>query len=758
MRRPSYFLALLVFPCLLFADTYLVPGDYPSIQDAIDAAVNGDTVLVHPGTYVENIDFLGKAIKVEGQQGADFTFIDGNRKGSVVTFANEEDKDARLTGFTITNGSGTYHEPSYPWGGYAGGGVYCEGASPAIENCLFLKNSVSSGYSWYDWGGGICNLNSSPSLLNCSFVKNGAKTYGGGMYSDEQSFPVLTDCTFHENSSYMGGGMYNIKMKAVLTGCTFTENTAERGGGMYIIDGNPDLIECRFSRNIADTYGGAIHGDAEAQHCFFTDNRAQRGGAVKGNLSGSHCAFTGNVAEYGGAVEGYLNGSDHTISGNEALVEGGGINGYLNADYCTISGNTAENGGGVNGGGWGSHFTVRGNHATYDGGGLRVNASFYNLKDGIISKNSAGRNGGGIHGENHYHYKGFERCLITENFAGNDGGGIYHRDVIAPTYSGPLYLSCRITGNRAANGGGGMAIVQSEFLLARCTFIRNEALSGGGVFSYLSDMILANSLIIRNAADSGGGVTLCGGEPELKNCTFHGNAATLKGGGIYCWAYANAHVLNSILCNDHAPAGKEIWIGETGEHAKVIMRFSDLVGGKHTVYIHPMSALKLGDAVINADPLFADPVSGDYHLLYPSPCRNAGYNFFIHDLYDFEDDARVTDKIVDMGADEFHHHLYSMGEAVPGGEIVLNLTAKPLQSATLFIGTEVTANPITTPFGTFHLTLPVTPLDMGTVPWSGHLSLRERIPPSCPIPLTIPMQALVQDKLTNLCTITVEGP
>jgi predicted outer membrane repeat protein len=412
----------------------------------------------------------------------------------------------------------------------------------------------------------------------------------------------------------------------------------------------------------------------------------------------------------------------------------------------------------VYGGGWGSHFTITGNHAVYNGGGFWLNANYYNLKDGTISNNSAGHNGGGIYGENHYQFYGFERCLISDNSAGDDGGGIYHREIISPTYSAPFYLSCRITGNRAVHDGGGIAAVQSKFLMVRCTVLRNEALSGGGVHCLESDLIMANSLIVRNAADTGGGMTICGGEPELKNCTFHGNAAESKGGGIYCWAYATAQIKNSILCNDRAPAGREVWIGETGEQAKIVMRFSDLVGGMHVAYIHPMSVLQLGDNVINADPLFSDPVNGDYHLLYPSPCRNAGYNFFIHDLYDFENDARVTDKTVDMGADEFHHHLYCTGETVPGGEIVLNLTAKPLRSATLFIGTEVLADPVTTPFGMFYLTLPVTPLDMGTVPWCGLASLRERIPPSCPTPLTIPVQAFVQDKLTNLCTITVEGP
>jgi len=59
-----------------FADTIHVPADYATIQGAIDAAVNGDIVLVAPGTYVENLDFLGKAITVQSSDGAEVTVVD----------------------------------------------------------------------------------------------------------------------------------------------------------------------------------------------------------------------------------------------------------------------------------------------------------------------------------------------------------------------------------------------------------------------------------------------------------------------------------------------------------------------------------------------------------------------------------------------------------------------------------------------------------------------------------------------------------
>jgi hypothetical protein len=89
-----------------------LPGDYPTIQQAIDAAAPGDKVLVDPGTYVENIDFLGKAITVKANGNPGTVVIDGGMpidpdRGSVVTFKKYEGPDSVLEGFILTHGTGT---------------------------------------------------------------------------------------------------------------------------------------------------------------------------------------------------------------------------------------------------------------------------------------------------------------------------------------------------------------------------------------------------------------------------------------------------------------------------------------------------------------------------------------------------------------------------------------------------------------------------------------------------------------------------
>ncbi|MHC4943461.1 MAG: right-handed parallel beta-helix repeat-containing protein, partial [Planctomycetota bacterium] len=116
MKTAFLLIAVLCVPALAFSDTIYVPDDYPTIQQAIDAAVNGDTIIVRPGTYVENIDFKGKGTTVQSSHGPEVTVINGENPanpdlGSVISFHNGEGLDAVLDGFTLTQGTGTWYEP-----------------------------------------------------------------------------------------------------------------------------------------------------------------------------------------------------------------------------------------------------------------------------------------------------------------------------------------------------------------------------------------------------------------------------------------------------------------------------------------------------------------------------------------------------------------------------------------------------------------------------------------------------------------------
>ncbi len=153
-----------------------IPADFPTIQDGISVSIDGDTVLVQPGTYYENIDFDGKNIVVgsllittDDPEYINQTVIDGGFNGSTVTITSGEAESALLRGFTITNGSGTYILYSI------GGGIYIDHAHPSLEDLLVIGNqSILDGFM-AGQGGGIAILaDSTITLKNILVAENQA--------------------------------------------------------------------------------------------------------------------------------------------------------------------------------------------------------------------------------------------------------------------------------------------------------------------------------------------------------------------------------------------------------------------------------------------------------------------------------------------------------------------------------------------------------------------------------------------------------
>jgi hypothetical protein len=237
MKSYAFLTFLLVVSGTAFADTLTVPDQYASIQEAINAASGGDTVIVNPGRYVENIDFNGKAITVQSAFGPHLTVIDGAQLGRVAVFDSGETPDAVLSGFTVTNGTGgicclrgssptIYGNVISGNHGPSGGGIDCVDSSPVIMSNTIIGNSSSS------HGGGIHCNNSHPAVANNIIAAN-STVYGGGGISCESSGPDILNNTIVHNSAEMGGGICGYNCISSITNTILWDNTATYGPECY---------------------------------------------------------------------------------------------------------------------------------------------------------------------------------------------------------------------------------------------------------------------------------------------------------------------------------------------------------------------------------------------------------------------------------------------------------------------------------------------------------------------------------------------
>ncbi len=217
MRMPERSVALAAL--LLFfatspgirAQTILqVPGGFSTIQSAIAAAQGGETILVQPGVYTENLDFLGKAVELRSADGPALTVIDGAQSGPVVSFVSGEGAAAHLVGFTLMNGLAA-----------EGGGIHCANtSSPTIDDCIVRLNMAVAGY-----GAGLACVDASPLVRNTVFAGNWSMGGAGGAVACIfGTGPTLVNCTIFGNLADFGGALSSASSSPTLVNCILWSN------------------------------------------------------------------------------------------------------------------------------------------------------------------------------------------------------------------------------------------------------------------------------------------------------------------------------------------------------------------------------------------------------------------------------------------------------------------------------------------------------------------------------------------------------
>ncbi len=567
-----------------------VPADFSTIQAGIDAAVDGDTVLVADGTYTgdgnRDIDFTGKEITLISKNGPELCVI--NCEGSETEnhrgffFQTGEDHGSVLEGVTIRNGFDEYN----------GGGIFCYYSSPTIRDCIIAEN-ISGGS-----GGGIACWDSDTVIQNCIFSNNHA--YHAGAIQCARSNLELLDCYITDNSAEASfGGICSTSgpSSLLVSNCIISGNTANLSGGFLGgFDSSLTFANCTISNNSAGIDGGGIA-------CYNSD-LILTGSDILNNCAGEAGGgvyLWNSIATIGGTEE-----DENYFSGNSALAgldilckripsqivdaTHNRFSGYHLSDYyvsppaafdltsceselipatedlyVSTMGNDSNDGLS-----WDTSFKTI-HHALSIIGASENNPLTVYLGEGIFSPSITGEtfplpllnhvsiegiraDGSILDAENSDRlFIGYCDDQVTisnvtiKNGRSIDGGGICLR------YSSPIIERNIISMNIAERLGGGILCdIYSSPIIRNCSVVENSADSGGGISceDYAAPLI-ENCSISNNNAEGIGGIR-CGNysSPRIVGCIVSSNHSNFPSGGIGCASYSETIIEDSVITSN----------------------------------------------------------------------------------------------------------------------------------------------------------------------------------------------------------------
>jgi hypothetical protein len=295
MKKTLLLISGCVSVCILTAQIINVPDDYPTIQAAVLASHNGDTVLVQPGIYNENVSIEGFCITLASRylvtQDTSFisqTIIDGNQAGRGIKIWMVD--SLHLSGLTVTGGSSDF------WGG----GIACSESSNVLIEHIKISGNKSAFY-----GGGIsvmqcedliCRNIEIDSNVACDVLNNW--DMGGGIYCEDSS-PYFEDFIISGNTADamfygQGGGIYCLNASPVFKNGYIINNTAYNGGAVYCYNSSPVFENVNISNNTSGS--GAIYCDDGSNPVFrnviFNENNINPPNV--GLCSVIHCGISGS--------------------------------------------------------------------------------------------------------------------------------------------------------------------------------------------------------------------------------------------------------------------------------------------------------------------------------------------------------------------------------------------------------------------------------------------------------------------------------
>jgi hypothetical protein len=596
-----------------------VPGEYATIQEAIDNAYDGNTVVIADGTYAEQIDSGGKELTIVSENGAGSTTLVGDGAGQAcITFSSGADS-ATIDGFTIDN----QHESQ---NGPARGIVIESGVEVTVKNSVITGNHPRTG----NLGGGIYLDGGGLVLENTSVSDNWSMNGGGGIYAaNAMSGITITDSTIDNNSGQNYPGLYLVSCSepTVITRTSISGNDSSNSGAGINADNSPiELYDCTVDNNEG--------GDASGEHgggirLTGTDSTAYiEGGSISGNHGGG----------YGGGI--YLDG----VAGADPLVvtdvdmSGNSSGSYGGALYANVSGTvTLTNVNMDNSSSYHSGGAIHANcpvvlescslndcQVTHGGGDDHGGAAYISgtnsslsITDTPIHNPDAGTYGGAIFvsGSTQATPLSLTNVEIT-NGSARSGGGIYVTGCTnastltnvtvdgCTTYSGGGGIwtdsSMTITGSTISNnsmshapenGGGIYATGGSTVLTITDTDVtNNQSNYGAGIAAYVQQLDITGGSISSNTSNganpgyNGGGLN-CSGTVTLDSVYIQGNVCGQKGGGVYCssgsLAITNCTITGNKTGTHSSSMGGGIYssVAESIINSTVTSNFSRQIGG-----------------------------------------------------------------------------------------------------------------------------------------------------------------------------------